>query len=128
VATTQSSMKKIKIIIGAVLFSTLFITSCGDSSIERDAKKYAELQCKSQKRINEFQLLLQKQNQTQSSGKTDLNAITDQMNEMNKFNEETTKLNAEAALFYKEIESKYTSDSDKQKFSEELLIAMGNCK
>ena len=42
-------MKKIMSIFGAVLFASLILTSCGGNSIEKDAKKYAELMCKSQK-------------------------------------------------------------------------------
>lgn len=41
-------MKKILIIIGAILFITVVMSSCGNS-IEKDAKKLAELQCKSLK-------------------------------------------------------------------------------
>jgi len=41
-------MKKLTTIIGATLFASLILTSCG-GSIESDAKAYAELMCKSQK-------------------------------------------------------------------------------
>ena len=42
-------MKKIMTIFGAVLFASFILSSCGGNSIESDAKKYAELMCKSQK-------------------------------------------------------------------------------
>jgi hypothetical protein len=41
-------MKKLTTIIGATLFASLILTSCG-GSIESDAKAYADLMCKSQK-------------------------------------------------------------------------------
>ena len=41
-------MKKTLTILGAVLFVTVVMTSCGNS-IESDAKKLADLQCKSLK-------------------------------------------------------------------------------
>ncbi len=91
-------------VFGVILFTSLFLTSCGGSSIESDAKRVAELQCKAQK-------LMQKA----TSG--DMSVI-----------EESTKLTSEAATLSKEIEGKYTSDSDKKKFAEALLKEMGNCK
>jgi len=42
--------------------------------------------------------------------------------------EESTKLTSEAESLSKELEGKYTSDSDKEKFAEALLKEMGNCK
>ena len=39
-------MKKLTTILGATLFASLILTSCG-GSIESDAKAYAELMCKS---------------------------------------------------------------------------------
>jgi hypothetical protein len=41
--------------------------------------------------------------------------------------EESTKLASEAATLSKEMEEKYTSDSDKKKFAEAFLKEMGNC-
>jgi len=41
--------------------------------------------------------------------------------------EESTKLKSEQRTLKKEIEAKYTSDSDIQKFKEALLKEMGNC-
>jgi hypothetical protein len=41
-------MKKLTTILGATLFASLILTSCG-GSIESDAKAYADLICKSQK-------------------------------------------------------------------------------
>jgi len=35
-------------IFGAILFASTILTSCGGGSIERDAKRVAELQCKAQ--------------------------------------------------------------------------------
>ena len=97
-------MKKIMTIFGAILFASVILTSCGGGSIQSDAKKVAELQCKAQK-------LMQK-------------ATSGDMSVM----EESTKLASEAATLSKEMEGKYTSDSDKKKFAEALLKEMGNCK
>ncbi len=96
-------MKKVMTIFGAILFASVILTSCGDSSIEKDAKKAAELQCKAQE-------LMQK-------------ATSGDMSVM----EESTKLASEVATLSKEMEEKYTSDSDKKKFAEALLKEMGNC-
>jgi hypothetical protein len=97
-------MKKVMTIFGAMLFASFILTSCGGGSIDSDAKKVADLQCKAQQ-------LMQKA----TSG--DMSVMT-----------ESTKLASDAAALSKEMEGKYTSDSDKQKFAEALLKAMGNCK
>ena len=86
------------------MIASTILTSCGGGSIESDAKKVAELQCKAQQ-------LVQK-------------ATSGDMSVM----EESTKLTSEAAALSKEMEGKYTSDSDKKKFAEALLKEMGNCK
>ena len=91
-------------IFGAILFASVILTSCGGGSIQSDAKKVAELECKAQK-------LLQK-------------ATSGDMSIM----EESTKLASEAANLLKEMAGKYTSDSDKKKFAEAFLKEMGNCK
>jgi len=91
-------------IFGAILFASTILTSCGGGSIERDAKRVAELQCKAQKLM-----------QRVTSG--DMSVM-----------EESTKLTSEAESLSKELEGKYTSDSDKEKFAEALLKEMGNCK
>ena len=91
------------IIIGAILFVSFILSSCGNS-IERDAKKVADIQCKAQK-------LMQKV----TSG--DMSVMT-----------EATKLSSEATSLQQELEGKYISDADKQKFAEALLKDMGDCK
>lgn len=95
-------MKAMKIF-GAIIFASVILTSCGGGSIESDAKKVAELQCKAQK-------LMQK-------------ATLGDMSVM----EESTKLALEAETLLKEMEDKYSSDSDKKKLAEALLKEMGNC-
>jgi hypothetical protein len=97
-------MKKLLPFFGAMIFSSFIMTSCEGGSIESDAKKVAELQCKAQK-------LMQKA----TSG--DISVLT-----------ESKKLASDAAILSKEIEGKYTSSSDKQKFAEALSKEMGNCK
>jgi hypothetical protein len=97
-------MKKIMTIFGAAVFSSVMLTSCSNSSIESDAKRVAELQCRAQKLM-----------QNATSG--DMSVI-----------EESNKLTAEALALSKEIEGKYTSDSDKEEFEKAMLKEMGNCK
>lgn len=97
-------MKKLMTIFGAIIFASVILTSCGGGSIESDAKKVAEHQCKAQK-------LMQK-------------ATLGDMSVM----EENTKLASEATTLSKEMEGKYILDSDKKIFAEALLKEMGNCK
>jgi ABC-type uncharacterized transport system involved in gliding motility auxiliary subunit len=97
-------MKRKMRIFGAILFASIIITSCEGNSIESDAKKVAELQCKSQKILHK-------------ATSVDVFVM-----------EESAKLASEAASLSKEMERKYTSDSDKKKFAEALLKEMGNCK
>ena len=89
---------------GVVLISSFLLISCGGSSIESDAKKVAELQCKAQKLMQEA-----------ASGDM---SVT----------EEGTKLKEELKTLSKEMKEKYTSESDMKKFAEALLKEMGNCK
>ncbi len=100
-------MKKLMTIFGAMFIASVILTSCGGGSIQSDAKKVAELECKAQK-------LMQK---ATSYDTYDMSVM-----------EESTKLASEAANLSKEMEGKYTSDSDKKKFAEALLKEMGNCK
>jgi len=97
-------MKRRMRIFGTILFASIVLTSCEGNSIESDAKKVAELQCKSQKIL-------------QTATSVDISIM-----------EESAKLASEAASLSKEIEKKYTSDFDKKKFAEALLKEMGNCK
>ncbi|SFN73340.1 hypothetical protein SAMN05421738_1323 [Algoriella xinjiangensis] len=96
-------MKKSITIFGAIIFATFTLTSCG-SSVESDAKKLAELQCKSQK-LSEKVL----------SGDMSVSA-------------ESMTLATDAAKLAQEIEGKYTTDEEKQKFEEALLKEMGKCE
>ncbi|MDO9253956.1 MAG: hypothetical protein Q7U54_00485 [Bacteroidales bacterium] len=97
-------MKRIMTIIGAIAIASIILSSCGGGSIESDAKKVADLQCKAQQLV-------------QKAASGDMSVI-----------EESTKLASEAAALSEKMEGKYTSDSDKQKFAEALLKEMGNCK
>lgn len=93
-------MKKLRLFLSLPLI-TILLFSC--TSIESDAKKVAKLQCEAEK-------IMQKV----LSG--DLSVI-----------EESKELASEAEALKKEIEEKYTSDSDKDKFADALLKEMGNC-
>ena len=97
-------MKKTMNFIGAILFVSTIFTSCGGNSIESDAKKVADLLCKTQKL-------------TEKATSGDASVI-----------EESTKLTNEAQTLQKQLEEKYTSDSDKKKLAEALIKEMGNCK
>jgi hypothetical protein len=96
-------MKKGMTIFGALLIASTILTSCGGGSFESDAKKVAKLQCDAQKLMKEA-----------TSG--DMSVI-----------EKSSKLSSEIAALSKEMEAKYTSDSDKQKFATALLKEMGKC-
>jgi hypothetical protein len=97
-------MKRIMTIVGIMTISLFLMTGCGNNSIEKDAKRVAELQCKAQKLMTQA-----------TSG--DISILA-----------ESQKLGAEAASLQKELEGKYTSDSDKEKFTQALLKEMSNCK
>lgn len=98
-------MKKTMTILGAFLFASTILTSCGGgNSPESDAKKLAELNCKAQKVAQKL-----------ASG--DQSAA-----------EESTKLAKEAADLAKELEGKYTSEADLKKYKEALEKENGNCK
>ena len=94
-------MKNLFTNIGAILFASLILTSCGGNSIASDAKKVAELQFKQKQ-------LLQKVQSGDISGMA-----------------EATKLAAEFASLSTEMDEKYTSDSDRAKFAEAVLREMG---
>ena len=96
-------MKQTITFFGKLLLASVILTSCG-SSIESDAKKVAELQCKAQKIMQEA-----------ASGDI---ALT----------EKSSKLLFEAAALSNEMIGKYTSDTDKQKFAEAVLKEMDKCK
>lgn len=91
------------------LFGLIFITSsilpgCDGSSIESDAKKVAELQCKAQKIMEKA-----------SAG--DLSAIG-----------ESNQLVSESEALLKEMEEKYPNESDREKLAVAVSKEMGNCK
>ncbi|MBX3164138.1 MAG: hypothetical protein KF900_06620 [Bacteroidetes bacterium] len=105
----------------AIISATLIIASCGNS-IDRDAKKLAEIQCKTQRLEQKRQKLLQ---QAMSSGDnmSALSAMSLSPQEMEKL----SLLALEADSLFKEIERKYTSDSDKEKLRIALLKEMAKC-
>ena len=96
-------MKKSISIFGAILFTSLLFTSCDGNSIERDAEKVADLQCKAQKAMAEV-----------TSG--DMSALT-----------ANSDLMLEAAALAEKMEGKYISDADQQKFAEAYLKALNKC-
>ncbi len=100
----NNKMKQVMTICGALLFASTILTSCSGGSIESDAKRVAELQCKAQKLM-----------QRASAG--DMTLM-----------DESARLTSETLALTREIEEKYISYADKKKFGEALLKEMGNCE
>lgn len=90
-------------VLAIILLATLIFASCS-SGVESDAQKVAKLQCKAQQLATKA-----------LSG--DASAMEESKNLMN-----------EAAALSKEMNEKYTTPEDKQKFAEALTKAAGNCK
>ena len=90
-------------VLATILLTSLIFTSCS-SGVEGDAQKVAKLQCKAQQLATKA-----------LSG--DASAMEESKNLMN-----------EAAALSEEMNEKYTSIEDKQKFAEALAKAAGNCK
>jgi hypothetical protein len=97
-------MKKSLNILSATIFATCLLLSCSNASIENDAKKVAQLQCRAQKLA-----------QQALSG--DESVI-----------EESTKISTEASALANELKGKYSSESDKKKFTETYLEELNKCK
>ncbi len=101
-------MKKTMTIFGAILFASFILTSCGGNSIDSDAKKCAELQCKSQKLATEG---------AEKAASGDMSVVT-----------EATKLAAELKTLEEEMKGKYKEKADLEKFRDAFKKAMGDCK
>ena len=98
-------MKKLLSLFGALMIASLILSSCNDGgSIESDAKKLANLQCKAQKLGEKL-----------TSG--DMSVM-----------EEITKLETEAESLAKELEKKYSSADEQEKFIKAVYSEMNNCK
>ncbi|HOZ14268.1 MAG TPA: hypothetical protein PK784_05730 [Tenuifilaceae bacterium] len=97
-------MKKVMTVFATMMFVSFIMLGCSNNSIEQDAKKVAELYCKAQKLA--------------------LKATQGDISVM----EEAAKLTEEADALSKEMEGKYTSDSDAEKFAVTLEKEMGKCK
>jgi hypothetical protein len=85
-----------------VMTVCLVAIGCG-STVESDARKLAELQCKAQGLASK--------------------ALSGDMSVM----AESTKLSAEAAALSEELRGKYESESDKQEFARAYLKAFAEC-
>lgn len=98
-------MKKLLSLFGVLMIASLILSSCGGGgSIESDAKRLADLECKGTQLMKKA-----------SSG--DMSVL-----------EESTKLATEAQELMKELENKYSSDSDKEKLREAYEKAKKNCE
>ena len=100
-------MNKIVTVLGAIIFASISLISCGDSGIEQDAKNYAEAMCRANRIASEASVRA-------ASG--DMSAIS-----------ESTRLAAEAATIAKEMKNKYNDASDSKKFYDAYLNAMRGC-
>ena len=101
-------MKKVNSFIAVVLIASFTLTACGNSSssIEKDAKKYADLACKAQKLGTK-------------AGQGDMSVMT-----------EYTELSKEIATFSSDMQKKYKeSGADEyQKFLSAYTKAAAECK
>ena len=95
-------------IFGAMFIASVILTSCGGNSVESDAKKLAELDCKAQKWATEG---------AAKAAVGDMSAIT-----------ESTKLASEAASLAQEMQGKYKDAADYQKFTAAYSKALRDCK
>lgn len=97
-------MKKSTLFLSVSLATALFIAGCGSSSVESDAKKVADLQCRAQKLAAKAM-----------TGDTTILA------ESQKITEEANKLN-------EELKNKYTNPLDMAKFAQAYAEAIKDCK
>ena len=86
------------------MITSLILTSCGGGSIESDAKKIANLACKT--------IAL---GEKVASG--DASAA-----------EELEKVEAEGKSLSEELEKKYSTKEEKEKFEKAVMEEMGKCK
>jgi len=97
-------MKKLLSLFGALMITSLILTSCGGGSIESDAKKIANLACKT--------IAL---GEKVASG--DASAA-----------EELEKVEAEGKSLSEELEKKYSTKEEKEKFEKAVMEEIGKCK
>jgi len=98
-------MKKISSFFAVLLIASFAFTACGSSaSIEKDAKKYADLVCKYQ-------------NLATRASKGDMSVM-----------EEYYKLGTEATSLATEMQGKYKDAGDYKAFNEAYTKALGDCK
>ena len=107
-ATTQKYMKKIISNLGVLIIGSVLLCSCGGNSIESDAKKLAKLSCKSQNLSKKM---------VGAEGANMANTL-----------KESQKLMLEFANLSKEMDGKYSSESDEKEFGMALLKEMQKCK
>ncbi len=101
------SMKKV-FCLTAIIFSIYLFSGCSGSSLEADAKKLADITCRSQKMSMEI---------ISKSRSLDMNFVT-----------ETNKLAADAAILSQELKDKYKDPEEAQKFSVTYLKALSDCQ
>ena len=82
--------------------------SCGDSSIESDAKRYAEIMCEANRIASDVAL---------KAASGDMAALS-----------ESARLASQASSLATEMKKKYNDASDSKKFYDAYLNAMRSCK
>ena len=97
-------MKKLTVLIGAIMLASFSLTSCGGSSIDSDAKKMADLQCKAM-----------------TSMEKAMDGDEDAMAESQKYGKDAKEL-------AQEIEGKYTEKADQEAFAKAFAKELENCK
>jgi len=105
-------MRKSLTIIGFLFIACVMLESCGGSEIEKDAKKLAVLQCEARKEIAKV---------TQEA------ALAGTLSASTTAEVSKKWLEKEQPIIL-EMEAKYTSDKDKQKFAEALEKALEDCE
>ncbi len=81
----------------------LLLAACGGSSMESDAKRVAELQCRAKAL-------------TEKAGAGDMAAMSEAM-----------RITSEAVSLHAELEARYASAEEQKQFGEVLLKEMGKC-
>lgn len=97
-------MKHLMPLFGLLLISSSILSGCDSHSIEDDAKKVADLQCKVQKL-------------TEKASAGDLSVMV-----------ESNQLASEAEALVKELEARYTDEADREKLADAVSKEMANCK
>ena len=101
--TGEAGMTRLWMSLAQVAIAAVILTACG-KSVDSDAQKLADLQCRSLKIAKK--------------------AMTGDVSTLN----ESNKLLAELAVLYAELEGRYTTAEEKAELAKAYLEAMKSCK